>query len=81
VSFDAESQFSGTMGLGVKAYMSPKVGFSFTARWTPTYIKSDSGGVYCSPYWTPWYPGGCVPIPEPDYSNQYELSAAVILRM
>jgi hypothetical protein len=33
-----------------------------------------------SPYWTPYYPGGCVVMPDPDYSNQFELSGGIILR-
>lgn len=79
-SFDGEVQFSGTLGGGVKAYLNERVGLSFTGRWTPTYIKSDTEGMYCSPYWNPWYPGGCVPISDPDYSNQLELSGGIILR-
>ncbi len=80
-SFDGEVQFSGTLGVGVKAYMNERVGFVFSGRWTPTYIKSDVGGVYCSPYWSPWYPGGCAVMPDPDYSNQFELSGGIIYRL
>jgi len=81
VSFDSEVRFSGTLGGGVKAYMDERLGFSFTARWTPTYIKSDAAGVYCSPYWTPWYGGGCAVLQDPDYSNQFRLSAGIIYRL
>jgi hypothetical protein len=80
-SFDGETQFSGTLGVGVKAYVNEKVGLSFSGRWTPTYVKSDPGGVYCSPYWSPWYPGGCAVVPDPDYSNQFVLSGGIILRL
>jgi hypothetical protein len=80
-SFDGETQFSGTLGAGVKAYVGEKIGLTFTGRWTPTYVKSDPGGIYCSPYWSPWYPGGCAVYPDPDYSNQFVLSAGIILRL
>ncbi len=80
-SFDGEFQFSGTMGVGVKAYLNDGFGLTFGARWTPTYIKSDPAGLYCSPYWGPYYPGGCVVASDADYSNQYELSAGVIFRL
>ncbi len=80
VSFDGETQFSGTLGAGVKAYLSERVGLSVTGRWTPTYIKSDPAGVYCSPYWDPWYGGGCVVMAKPDYSNQFALTGGIILR-
>jgi opacity protein-like surface antigen len=80
-SIDGETQFSGTLGAGVKAYVNEKVGFNFSGRWTPTYVKSDAAGVYCSPYWTPYYPGGCAVLTNPDYSNQFELSGGIILRL
>jgi len=80
VSFDGETKFSGTLGVGAKAYLSERIGLSFTGRWTPTYIKSDSAGLYCSPYWDPWYGGGCVAMADPDYSNQFALTGGIILR-
>ncbi len=80
-SFDGEVRFSGTMGGGVKAYVNERVGLVFTGRWTPTYIKSDVGGVWCSPYWSPWYGSSCAVMADPDYSNQFELSAGIILRL
>ena len=79
-SFDGEFQFSGTLGAGVKAYLNDRWGLGFTGRWTPTYIKSDVAGLYCSPYWNPYYPGSCVVMPDPDYSHQFELSGGIILR-
>ena len=56
------------------------MGVTLTARWTPTYIKSDPEGLYCSPYWGPYYGGGCVALSDPDYSNQFELSAGIGVR-
>ena len=82
MGFDIESstKFSTTWGGGVKVYPTPRFGINFTARWTPTYIKSDPGGLHCSPYWNPWYPGGCVVLGDPDYANQFDLSAGVSVR-
>jgi hypothetical protein len=79
-SFDGEVQFSGTLGAGVKTYLNERVGLSLMGRWTPTYIKSDPDGMYCSPYWSPWYPGGCMVLADTDYSNQLEISGGIILR-
>src|SRR5262245_1003442 len=45
------TKFSGTFGLGVKVYPGSNVGLRLQARWTPTYIKSDSEGYWCDPYW------------------------------
>ena len=69
-----DTQFSGTIGAGVKVYPTPKAGFRFGARWTPTYIKSDSEGWWCDPYW------GCYVVGDAQYSNQFELNAGVTFR-
>ena len=79
-SIDDGWEFSGTLGVGVKTYVNDKVGFKFSGRWTPTYIKSDPGGMYCAPYWYGWY-GGCVVLADTDYLNQFELAAGIILRL
>ena len=50
------------------------VGIRFEGRWTPTYIKSDSEGVWCDPYW------GCYTVGDAQYSNQWELSGGITLR-
>ena len=73
---DSNTRFSTTWGGGVKVYPGGAVGFSAMARWTPTYIKSDPAGLWCSPYW----PGGCWVVADADYSNQLELTAGVLFR-
>lgn len=75
-SIDSASKFSTTWGGGIKAYVNPNVGFTGMVRWTPTYIKSDPGGIWCSPYW--FY--GCYYVGDPDYANQFELSGGLSLR-
>jgi len=72
---DGNTQFSGTLGLGVKIYPgNGKAGLRLQTRWTPTYIKSDSEGWWCDPYW------GCYVVGDPQYSNQFELSGGISLR-
>jgi len=68
------SKFSGTAGLGVKMYPAHNVGLRLQARWTPTYIKSDSEGWWCDPYW------GCYLVGDPQYSNQFEFTGGITLR-
>ena len=72
--FGGDTQFSGTIGAGVKVYPNPKAGIRFGARWTPTYIKSDSEGWWCDPYW------GCYVVGNARSSNQFELNAGVTFR-
>lgn len=75
-SIDSASKFSTTWGGGVKVYPGSSVGFTAMARWTPNYIKSDPGGIWCSPYW--FY--GCYVVGDPQYANQFEMSGGVSLR-
>ena len=70
-----ETRFSSTWGGGVKFYTSEHIGFRASGRWTPTYINSDPGGIWCSPYW----PGACWVVGDPNYSHQFEMSGGVIL--
>jgi opacity protein-like surface antigen len=69
-----ETQFSTTWGAGVKAYPSPNFGIRFGAQWTPTYIKTDSAGWWCDPWW------GCYVVGNAQYSNQFELGGGVMFR-
>jgi opacity protein-like surface antigen len=72
----SSTRFSTTWAGGVKVYPGRNVGFKAAARWTPTYIKSDPAGIWCSPWW-PW---GCYQLVETDYSNQFELNAGITFR-
>ena len=70
-----ESQFSTTWALGLKMYPGGgNFGIRLEGRWTPTYIKSDTEGVWCDPYW------GCYTVGDAQYSNQWELSGGITLR-
>jgi hypothetical protein len=70
----SETQFSGTLGAGVKAFTTPNFGVRFGMLWTPTYIKSDPGGWWCDPYW------GCYVVGDAQYSNQFTLNGGVVFR-
>jgi opacity protein-like surface antigen len=75
-NIEGSTKFSFTWGGGVKAYAGRNFGIKVVGRWTPTYIKSDPSGIWCSPWW-PW---GCYVLEETDYSNQFELAGGVIFR-
>jgi hypothetical protein len=68
------TQFSTTWGAGVKGYGSGHVGYRAGASWTPTYIKSDSVGWWCDPYW------GCYVVGDPQYANQFSLNGGVLFK-
>ena len=67
------TKFSTSWGGGIKAYVSPHVGFRFMMRWTPTYINYTSTGFWCSPF-------GCYDLGKNQYSHAGEFSGGVIFR-
>jgi len=70
----SETQFSGTLGAGVKVFPAPNVGVRFGLQWTPTYIKTDSEGWWCDPYW------GCYVVGDAQYANQFQFNGGVTFR-
>jgi opacity protein-like surface antigen len=74
IKIDGNTQFSTTWGAGVKVYFNENVGAKFTARWTPTYIKSDAEGYWCDPFY------GCWVLGDPDYSHQFDLSGGLTFK-
>lgn len=75
-SVEGNTRFSTTWGGGIKLFFSDHVGARFGGRWTPTYIRSEPGGIWCSPYW----PGACWVLSDDKYSHQFELSGGIIFR-
>jgi opacity protein-like surface antigen len=73
---DGGTRFSTTWGGGVKYFTTDHLGFKGGVRWTPTYIKSDPAGIWCSPYW----PGNCWLMSNANYSHQFELSVGIVAR-
>jgi opacity protein-like surface antigen len=71
---ESNTKFSGIAGAGLKLYPSPRVGVNLGVRWVPTYIKSDSTGWWCDPYW------GCYVVGDSQYSNQFHLQGGLIFR-
>ena len=70
----SETQFSTTWGAGVKMFAGPNFGIKVGAQWTPTYIKSDSAGWWCDPYW------GCYVVGDAKYANQFDFTGGVTFR-
>ena len=73
-SIPGETQFSTTWAAGVKIFPSPHVGVRLAAEWTPTYIKTDSVGWWCDPYW------GCYLVGDAQYSNQWDIGGGITFR-
>ena len=72
---EGNSKFSTTWGGGVKVGSGP-VALNIMGRWTPTLIRSDPAGIWCSPF----YPWICWQVVDTNYSNQLELSGGVSFR-
>jgi opacity protein-like surface antigen len=73
-SIGGETQFSTTWAGGVKIFPAPKVGIRLAFEWTPTYIKTDSVGWWCDPYW------GCYLVGNAQYSNSLQFNGGVTVR-
>ena len=73
-TIEGESQFSTTWGAGVKFLANGRFGGRFHVRVTPTYIKTDSVGWWCDPYW------GCYLVGDAQYSNQFEFAGGIVAR-
>jgi opacity protein-like surface antigen len=71
----SETKFATNWGAGVKFYPAPSIGIKGMARYTPTFVKSDPGGLWCDPF----YPT-CWVVNDLDYSNQFEMSVGVTFR-
>jgi outer membrane protein W len=69
-----ETRLSTTWGGGIKAYASDAVGLRLGFQWTPTYIKSDSAGWWCDPFW------GCYVVGDAQYANQFQMSGGLTVR-
>ena len=70
----AETKPTYHIGGGLKLFINDNMGFRFQARWTPTYLFSTPGGVWCD-----WW-GYCWEIPNDHYMNQGEASVGWIFR-
>jgi hypothetical protein len=70
----SETQFSTTWAAGVKIFPAPKFGVRLAVEWTPTYIKTDSAGWWCDPYW------GCYLVGNAQYSSSFQFNGGVTVR-
>ncbi len=75
-NIEGSTRFSTTWGGGVKYYTSEHLGFRGGIRWTPTYFKSESGGIFCSSH-SNW---NCQFLDDSGFSHQFEFSVGIIAR-
>ena len=73
---ESRTRFSTTWGGGIKIFPNESIGFQAQVRWTPTYIKTDPAGVWCSPF-RPWQ---CWIVGNDQYSHQGEFGGGVVFR-
>lgn len=72
-SASSRTRFSTTWGGGVKYFLSEHFGIRGGVRWTPTYITSTPGGIWCSP----WY---CWHVANDLFSHQFEMGGGAVVR-
>ena len=59
---------------GLKYFFSQHIGLRLQARYAPTYLFSEAGGVWCN-----WW-GVCWVVSNDKFLNQFDTSAGVIFR-
>jgi opacity protein-like surface antigen len=73
-SGSSTTKFSFGVGGGVKYFVSRHLGFRVQARYTPTYLYSTNGGVWCN-----WW-GYCWVVPNDHFLHQGDVTGGVIFR-
>ena len=74
VGLSSEDKFSFSLGGGMKYSLGERVGLRLQVRWTPTYVSSTFGGVFCNPF------GFCYVVEDAHYVTQTEASVGLIIK-
>jgi hypothetical protein len=69
-----ETRLSWALGGGLKVMAGERLGLRFQAKWTPTYIHTKTGGIWCD-----WW-GYCYAIPIDEYMSQGEFTGGIFFR-
>lgn len=72
--FDGETRFSWSLGAGMKADLSEKMGVKIQGKYNPTYLRDDWGGTWCDPFY------GCYQLADPQYLDQGEFTAGLMYK-
>ena len=67
------TEFSATVGAGIKTMFTDQFGLRFGVQWTPIYLTLNPQDSWCDPYW------GCY-VNKSTYANQVEVYAGVTFR-
>jgi opacity protein-like surface antigen len=67
------TRFSFALGGGVKYWASDSFGLKLQGRWTPTYINSSPGGVWCDPFF-------CWQTVNNQYAGQFDVTGSLVVR-
>jgi opacity protein-like surface antigen len=69
------TRFAFGLGGGAKYNLSPYLGLRVQAKWSPTYIATTNGGMWCDPFW-----GGCFFVGNSHYLQEFDVSAGITFR-
>ena len=72
--YASDVRFSFALGGGLKYFMNPNFGLRLQARWTPTYLYSTPGGLWCD-----WW-GYCSVSPIPTFFHQGDATIGFMFR-
>ena len=68
------TRFAWSLGGGVKYNFSPRFGARLQGKWSPTYITTTSGGIWCDPVF------GCWPVGNDHFLHEFDFTGGVTFR-
>jgi len=72
--FEGKTNFSFSLGAGIKIDTSDKLGIKIQGKYNPTTLSSDFGGVWCDPFY-------CYEVADPEYLDQGEFTAGLMYKL
>jgi opacity protein-like surface antigen len=72
---DGITRFAFLLGAGAKFYMTKHFGLRGQLKWSPTYVTTTGGGVWCDPIW-----GGCWNVGNSHYLHEFDASGGLTVR-
>ena len=74
-SVNSATRFAFSLGAGAKYDISKHFGLRTQLKWSPTYITTTNGGVWCDPFW-----GGCWNVGNSHYLHEFDITAGFTVR-
>ena len=72
---DGSTHFVGALGAGAKYNMGKHFGLRGQLKYSPTYLTTTDGGIWCDPFW-----GGCWTVGNSHYLHEFDMGGGITFR-